>query len=64
MTDRIKAVSTNIEDVANRLCGNNTGEVRTIDGGDHLINLWRDSTGELIISVQGCGENATLLFAA
>jgi hypothetical protein len=32
----------------------------TIDGGDHQINVWsRD--GEITISVQGTGENITLL---
>jgi hypothetical protein len=38
--------------------------MKTIDGGDHQINIWINEAGQRRISIQGTGENVTVLTVA
>lgn len=38
--------------------------METINGGDHQINIWLNEAGQRRISIQGTGENVTVLTVA
>jgi len=38
--------------------------METIDGGDHQINIWINEAEQRRISIQGTGENVTVLTVA
>lgn len=59
---KIKDVSvsqSNIGEISNIIV--NCGLVKTIDGGDHVINIWESADGRLNVSIQGTGDQVTLL---
>lgn len=35
-----------------------------VDNGDHMLNIWKDETGQTKIAIQGIGKNVTLLTLA
>lgn len=37
-----------------------SGKITTINGGDHLINIWNDGASKMI-AIQGTGESATII---
>ncbi|NOV31221.1 hypothetical protein [Methylomonas sp. ZR1] len=59
---KIKDVSvsqSNIGEISNIIA--NCELVKTIDGDDHVINIWESGDGGLNVSIQGTGDQVTLL---
>ena len=50
----------NIEEMADEVIKSEK-TLTTIDGGDHVINIWVNDDGEEIMMIQGTGDKATLI---
>jgi|GEM_PF-5381384 len=60
---QVTVEQTNIDNISDESI-QHINAMQSINGGDHQINIWVNEAGQRRISIQGTGDNVTVLTMA